>query len=406
MIRWIALALLTLSATTSAVGAELKIEGVLKEVNAKERTLTVERKTATGTKEVALEVAKEAGDLSSLTIGDEVSVAYDSTLEVVTKIVGTVANAGGGGQGNSKGKTVCRITLHMKEDGTSSGRVESAPDYEPEGDLGVPQSVAGGLKKVVFTFPDDESCKPFRGSLLESRDPAKYSQAHKAIVLLPTIGGVSNLTYPTRVRLPATLVADVEAEGVKSYMALCLIQNPKTLNDISPRNELQLVTEDGFKTVGVLHKHLDVGGWREEFQEKGIPLTAGCKYEVATTPPKMNLGEPWIAYCSGFSGPQKQYKGVRVRRVAITGRLAGPPLGVQMKEDGDGVFVGQVFPKTLADKAGLKVGDRVVSVSGKPASGMARTMQLLAVTELGDTWDLEVLRGNEKKTFSIKCELP
>jgi len=83
----ILIVLLMLSLDSLALGAEVKVEGLLKAVDAKERTLTVEKKTTKGTKELSLEVVEEAGDLASLKVGDEVSVNYDSTLEVVTKII-------------------------------------------------------------------------------------------------------------------------------------------------------------------------------------------------------------------------------------------------------------------------------------------------------------------------------
>lgn len=68
-------------------GAEVKVEGAVKAIDAKERTLTVEKKTATGTKDLVLHVAEEAGDLGRLKVGDTVTFSYDSTLEVVTKII-------------------------------------------------------------------------------------------------------------------------------------------------------------------------------------------------------------------------------------------------------------------------------------------------------------------------------
>lgn len=74
-------------------GAEVKMEGVIKAVNSEERTLTIERTTAKGTKELSLDVAEEAGDLVSLKAGDRVSFFFDSTLEEITKI------------GQSKGQT-------------------------------------------------------------------------------------------------------------------------------------------------------------------------------------------------------------------------------------------------------------------------------------------------------------
>ncbi len=404
MIRSIAvlLALLAMAIGSLAQGAEVKVEGVLKAVDAKDRTLTVEKKTAKGAKELSLEVAEEAGDLSSLKVGGDVSLAYDSTLEVVTKILGPVVNGGGAKRAKATANPICRVTLHMAEDGTSTGRVESAPEGAPDKDAGVPHSVAGGLKRVVFVFPDDNSCEPFRGSINTPRNPAKYLESHKAVLLWPTDGGESFLTFPTRVRLPVTLVADVEAVEAQAHMAMALLQNPQTLNALIPKTELHLITDNALKTVDVSHRHSAVGGWKDKITERGALVSKGYEYEV-TDAPHMRPGEPWIAYCSGFLGPQRQYKGVRVKRLEITGRLAGPPLGVQLKEAGDAVVCAQVFPRTLAEKAGVKVGDKVIAVGGKPASGLSRAMQLLAVTELGDTWDLEVMRDGTKKTFSIKC---
>ena len=90
MIRWLAVAgaMLALSVAHFAEGAEVKIEGVLKAVDSEERLLTIERTTPKGTKELSLEAAEEAGDLSALKVGERITVSYDSTLEVVSKIIG------------------------------------------------------------------------------------------------------------------------------------------------------------------------------------------------------------------------------------------------------------------------------------------------------------------------------
>jgi hypothetical protein len=87
--------LLALVVAHLAKGAEIEIEGILKAVNIQERTLTVERRTAKGTKESSLEVDEQVGDLSSLKAGDGITVLYDSTLEVVTKIVRRAGNQSG-----------------------------------------------------------------------------------------------------------------------------------------------------------------------------------------------------------------------------------------------------------------------------------------------------------------------
>jgi hypothetical protein len=88
MRQWLAVVmpLFVLLLSPVTYGAEVKVEGVLKAVNEKERTVTVERKTSKSTKELTFDVAEEAGDLASLKVGDRVSAIYEQTLEIVTKI--------------------------------------------------------------------------------------------------------------------------------------------------------------------------------------------------------------------------------------------------------------------------------------------------------------------------------
>jgi hypothetical protein len=410
MSRLSPVAVLVLLFAHLAEGAEVKVEGVLKAVDAKARTLTVEKKTAKGTKELSLEVAEEAGDLASLKVGDDVSLAYDSTLEVVTKIGG----AGGGvGRRTSTGKPVCRVTLKVASDGTFSGRTASAPE-EPASDdgAGSPQKVAEGLWRVVHTFPTADSCKPY-AAFLEHR-MAEYSPTHKAIVMPPAdrTDGWKSLDFPCQLRLPVTVVADVEAVGDKAQVSLSLRTRP-TESAGMKSVDAKVVTDDAFRTnfVSGLFMTYDLRQgatprMEECFAERGVALEKGSGFE-GKRHPTMDLSPTSVLYaaCASNIGEQRLWQGIRVKRFEVTGRLA-PGLGVQMKEDGDGVFVGRVFPNTLANKAGLKVGDRVVSVGGKRVSGVARTAQLLAITEYGDTWDLEIVRDGSRETISVKSEWP
>jgi len=124
MTRLIAVAVLVAAFLLSpfACGAEVKVEGVLKEVDATLRTLTVERKTADGTKKLSLKVAEDAGDLASLKIGNEVTLACDSTLELVTKIVNVI---------NSIGIALVEIPAGSFTMGSPSDERGREPDEEP-----------------------------------------------------------------------------------------------------------------------------------------------------------------------------------------------------------------------------------------------------------------------------------
>lgn len=66
----------------------IELEGTVKAIDPDARTITIERKTAKGTKTLELEVNKKAGDLSSFKAGDEIEFSYDPDLELVTKIGG------------------------------------------------------------------------------------------------------------------------------------------------------------------------------------------------------------------------------------------------------------------------------------------------------------------------------
>jgi membrane-associated protease RseP (regulator of RpoE activity) len=64
-----------------------------------------------------------------------------------------------------------------------------------------------------------------------------------------------------------------------------------------------------------------------------------------------------------------------------------------------GVMVGAVEDNSPADKAGLKVGDIVVSVDGKDIESAAALRLALRGKKDGDTVRVEVLRGRTRQTF-------
>lgn len=64
----------------------IELEGTIKAVDDDARTITIERKTASGAKTMTLDVAASAGDLQTITPGAVVKFSYDNKLEVVTAL--------------------------------------------------------------------------------------------------------------------------------------------------------------------------------------------------------------------------------------------------------------------------------------------------------------------------------
>ncbi|MEF1310250.1 Do family serine endopeptidase [Vibrio mytili] len=70
-------------------------------------------------------------------------------------------------------------------------------------------------------------------------------------------------------------------------------------------------------------------------------------------------------------------------------------------ESSKGAFIGQVVPDSAADKAGLKAGDIVVSVNGKPISTFSELRAKVATLGAGKEITLGVVRDGKNKTFDV-----
>jgi serine protease Do len=67
-----------------------------------------------------------------------------------------------------------------------------------------------------------------------------------------------------------------------------------------------------------------------------------------------------------------------------------------------GVLLEDVTPDSPAEKAGLKIGDVVTNVGGKPVTNVRQFSLDLLEYKVGQTTQIEVLRGKKPLTFSVK----
>jgi S1-C subfamily serine protease len=73
-------------------------------------------------------------------------------------------------------------------------------------------------------------------------------------------------------------------------------------------------------------------------------------------------------------------------------------------DDEDGILLGGVSEDGPAYKAGLKKGDRIVEIGGKPVKNMVGYMTVLGAEKSGNTVEVTVVRGGEKKVFKVTLE--
>jgi hypothetical protein len=84
----------------------------------------------------------------------------------------------------------------------------------------------------------------------------------------------------------------------------------------------------------------------------------------------------------------------------------GPRLGVvpNYTDEKEGVLIDGVTPNLPAAKAGLKAGDRIVEIGGKPTPNMTAYMSVMAGYRRGDKFDVTVLRDGKKETLKVALE--
>jgi hypothetical protein len=84
----------------------------------------------------------------------------------------------------------------------------------------------------------------------------------------------------------------------------------------------------------------------------------------------------------------------------------GPRLGIRPDygDDKEGVLLGGVGDGTPAAKAGMKEGDRIIEMGGKPVKNLEAYMTIMKTFKVGDKLEVTVLRDKEKKVLKVTLE--
>jgi serine protease Do len=115
----------------------------------------------------------------------------------------------------------------------------------------------------------------------------------------------------------------------------------------------------------------------------------------------------------GFAVPSNIVKNVfqqirstgRVRRgaIGVHAQTITPVMarGLKLPQDA-GVILSDVYPESPADKAGLKTGDIVLTVDGKPMENARQMNVTLYRKAIGNTVTIEYVRGGSKKDIKVE----
>jgi Zn-dependent M28 family amino/carboxypeptidase len=119
----------------------------------------------------------------------------------------------------------------------------------------------------------------------------------------------------------------------------------------------------------------------------GITKVMDFVDELATTIAKANDRPEYIAGAHGSMG----------------GRMTGPKLGVMPRYDGsgDGMEISGIIPGGAAEAAGLKKGDKITAIAGKPVKNVQDYMVAMSALKRGE--DVEITIDRDGKSMKIKA---
>lgn len=204
--------------------------------------------------------------------------------------------------------------------------------------------------------------------------------------------------------------------------------------------ELKLAKERGVLVVSVepdspaAKAGLKANDVITEYQRQEVEGTAQFRRLVRETPPGRNI--PISVWRDGrtqnlsveignrgsmaesrwhhFDAPNFEYQ---FEMPEFMGALA-PSLGISAEDlsgqlgeyfgapDGEGVLVREVRPGTPAEKAGLKAGDVITKVDGKPVKAISDLREELREKRGQKTVSLSVLRKGSEMNFNVELETP
>jgi hypothetical protein len=79
-----------------------------------------------------------------------------------------------------------------------------------------------------------------------------------------------------------------------------------------------------------------------------------------------------------------------------------PRLGVALEDTAQGLTISAVTPGSLAEKTGLRAGDRIIDMAGRPASGSSEAVATIRRQPPGTWLPLRVARGDSQLDLVVQ----
>jgi hypothetical protein len=390
----------------SATAAVIEVATTIKAVDVKSRGITVAYETKLGTKSIDLDVSRKAeivvngkkAALEAVKVGQKAKVSYEKELQVVVKIDAT-------GKGDEPSREVCRFTLSVSEFGDCVVKVEQTTspisaaakcDGEPLKLKPLPNAEAwkasDGRCTIIHSFDHADELS----SVFAMLSHTEINSSAGAVVFTTQKTQPAFASYGSFIQLPATVCYDRLAFQEDSGVILTLATGiAGSLNVNLGRGK------DGKTFTGAFWIDVKDGKQGDRTQVlTPMPFdpTEGTERKFRLPLPNARIEDSWLLQFNGWgnNGGEKS----ELVRLLVQGRLH-PVLGIGFGERSGVVFAQMVNHGSLAEKAGVKVGDVVVSINGQQPKSMKDAVSICRKLPLGGKATIRLRRGDDEQEVVI-----
>jgi hypothetical protein len=133
--------------------------------------------------------------------------------------------------------------------------------------------------------------------------------------------------------------------------------------------------------------------------KKDVALDEPFEKQFRLPVPNARIAEPMVLRFARMFGD----KTTKISRLEVRGRLA-PMFGLAWDQKQGVVFLKNVVPNGLAEKAGFHVGDVLLAINGKKPQTMQEAVEMLSRVSIGDEVMFSVQRADKTEELRVVAE--
>lgn len=392
---FIAASILAILGCANAVAEIVTINVVIKSVDTESRSITVTKNSGAKSKDLQLEVGKKAKvsvngnpvTLEDIKSGVKASVAYESDLEVVTKIV-IVTNGKPPMTDDSDAienrKPGCKVIWKIEKDGNSTITISRSSVRTDSEKNSVVKHDDGTVEfNHVFSSKEDVD-KAFR----DKPDTFSFDPMRKGLVVKPAIGKLGS--YAKIFRYPVSIELEIESTELNKNSTIILSANNGRLG--VGNIVLNIWSQDSFKANAIVAcfeaKSSNGKTAIKSFIEKQTIDLSDTKEIFCEIPHAGD--EDRILFTLGLRGATPFV----IRALSFRGQVI-PAFGIKLGEKNSLVTADSVMRNGLGESIGMKQGDVIISINGNKPTTIKDAMSYLSKVQYGMESEIVVKRGGK-----------